>query len=33
MGVHNFVWPANMPDAMHFLREFAEKVIPKVSDT
>ena len=33
MGVHNFVWPANMPDAMHFLREFAEKVIPRVSDT
>ncbi len=30
MGVHNFVWPANMPDAMHFLCEFAEKVMPNV---
>jgi len=30
MGVHNFVWPANMPDAMHFVREFAEKVMPNV---
>ena len=30
MGVHNFVWPANMPDAMHFLDEFAEKVMPNV---
>jgi len=25
---HN--WPVNMPDAMHFLREFAEKVMPNV---
>jgi hypothetical protein len=25
---HN--WPANMLDAMHFLREFAEKVMPNV---
>jgi hypothetical protein len=25
---HN--WPANMPDAMHFRREFAEKVMPNV---
>lgn len=30
MGVHKFVWPANMPDAMHFLREFAKKVMPNV---
>jgi 5,10-methylenetetrahydromethanopterin reductase len=30
MGVRNFVWPANMPDAMHFLDEFAEKVMPNV---
>ncbi len=30
MGVHNFVWPANMPDAIHFLDEFAEKVMPNV---
>jgi hypothetical protein len=30
MGVHNFVWPANMPDAMRFIREFAEKVKSKV---
>lgn len=31
MGVRNFVWPANMPDAMHFLHEFAEKVMPNVN--
>lgn len=30
MGVRHFVLPANMPDAMHFIREFAEQVIPKV---
>ena len=30
MGVRNFVWPANMPDAMHFFHELAQKVIANV---
>jgi hypothetical protein len=31
MGVHNFVWTANMPDAMNFVRECAEQVMPSVN--
>lgn len=23
-------WPANMPDTLHFLREFAEEVLPSI---
>lgn len=28
MGIDGFVWPANMPDALHFIRTFAAKVMP-----
>jgi 5,10-methylenetetrahydromethanopterin reductase len=30
MGIDGFVWPAGMPDAMRFVRTFAERVIPFV---